>query len=526
MLAELGSPVTPQVNVDLQDLFNGPAGDQAAEQLGLDPTSLRATTPLVAALSGTRARHHLEFLGLTRPLRTRGSRWCPQCLNENHFWQDSWRDPLHLYCTQHRLTLESRCYWCSSVPFESSSWLTSLGRTDECPDFITDHYLDGTRYRGRCGHRFAHPDPTPARDSDLELQQILFDYAHKAHHTPGVLVRACGIDAQALPVYEAALEIISTISPNVSTAHPFDNDERLRHAVRVAMKVLLTPTPEAALRLARQHHAFGIDDHKMPVLGPRRAAREAPRNPLLVAIWLSDAHERVSLPYELRFRLGSPRPCYPDGWQDHDRALQEKDRRPGLPISVLPQAAWGNLQLIPDAEGLGLDSCTGRTFVSLCLARYATTRPFGVLATALGLPGWSASLYTRHWRTIHQAGRWREYLQGLDQLFNLLHETPPPINYQKRRTDAWEPQHLLPVAEHLLPQVRDVGGKRPSLPALTRSLWALYTGGDAALAPSDYGSGKGRRSTSVVDLDHRIIAERWPYDLVPLEGPLAWNPPP
>ena len=44
------------------------------------------------------------------------------------------------------------------------------------------------------------------------------------------------------------------------------------------------------------------------------------------------------LPFELRFRMGSPRPRYPDGWQGHDRVLQPTDKRPGLPLAAIPQA--------------------------------------------------------------------------------------------------------------------------------------------------------------------------------------------
>jgi len=525
MLSQLGVTITPQVNIDPRRLFDGQAGVEAASRIGVDAETLTAVDPFSAALAGTRARFRHEFLGLKQAVRAKGSRWCTRCLDETGVWQESWRDPLHLYCARHRLVLESRCYWCSAVPFESSAWLTSLEKPDECPHFVDDRYTDGSRYRGRCRRPFRHPEPTSAEDSDLECQQILFDFAGRAHETPTQLVRACGIEAQALPVFEAALEIITTICPTAGTTQPFDDDENLRYAARVAVNVLTAPSPESALRIARRHHAFGIDDQKLPVLGPRGEVRDAPRNPLLVAVWLSDVHERVSLPYELRFRMGSPRPRYPDGWQDHDRVLQEKDRRPGLPLSALPQVAWDRLQLLPHAEDLGLDSRTGRTFISLCLARYGTTRSFNVLAIGLGLPAWSARLYERHWQGVHQSGRWREYLQGLDQLFHLLHDSPPPIDYQKRRADAWNPIHLRPVAEHLLPEVRNRVAKGITVASLTRALWALYTNGDATMAPPDYRPGRNGHPASTPELDAALITKLWPHHVLPLEGPLSWSPP-
>lgn len=56
---------------------------------------------------------------------------------------------------------------------------------------------------------------------------------------------------------------------------------------------------------------------------------------------------------------------------------------------------------------------------------------------------------------IHQFGRWREYLQSLDDLFHLLHDTPPPIDYQGLNRG---PQHLRPVAKQLIPGLRASAG--------------------------------------------------------------------
>lgn len=527
MLDALGLTALPQRLLYPQALFTSPGGQPAAAQLGLDAQTLTTPSALAASLQDGRRRHRQEFHRRVRPQRLRASRWCPRCLAETGIWHDSWHDPLHLYCQTHGLVLQTRCR-CGGIPYVSTAWTTSTGDALTCPEFTGAAVDGGGRYRTRCRARFQDCPPTPASTSDLESQRVLHHYAQLAHREPDRLVGACGLEGQALTIYEAALEIIDTICQ----AHDVrlkigEPEESLRYAVRVAAHFLTCPTPAGARAYARRHEAFGPNDDAVP-LGPRATVRQAPRNPLIVAVWLSDMHERVSLPFELRFRMGSPRPRYPDGWQGHDRVLQPTDTRPGLPLAAIPQVIWPwALPLAEDAD-LGLDTPTGRTFVSLCLARYGTARPFGVIATALGLPGWSASRYEKHWKAIHTSGRWRQYLAGLDCLFHQLHDDPPPINYQRRRDTAFDAELLRPVADQLHARLPEDVRRRASRAQWRRVTWALYTGGDLTNAPpAHYRTDMAPTGPARPPLAKaaELIEAAWPEEFLPDSEPLVWTPP-
>ena len=106
---------------------------------------------------------------------------------------------------------------------------------------------------------------------------------------------------------------------------------------------------------------------------------------------------------------------------------------------------------------------------------YGTDRPVRVLATALGLPGWTAPTSRQHWQAIHDAGLWRDYLHAIQRLFDRLHEYPPPVNYLNRRLQAQDPAFLDDIADQVLARL-DQAGRRGHHPVaastVTRAVWA------------------------------------------------------
>jgi hypothetical protein len=521
ILTDLGLQARPQRHLDLYRLFATPEGAGAAGRVGLQPEDLTTRPALAGALYGTRDRHRREFRGMRRPPTMRESRWCAQCLKETGVWQDSWRDPLHLYCQDHGLVLIARCPNCFAVPFASTAWTTSLLGPTRCPDFVESSWDD--RYRQRCGASFLHTDQQPADSSDLEDQELLLGHALIAHQEPATLMRACGITGRALTVYEAALEIITNLCGHLDLRIDPECEEQLFYACRVAAQFVNAPDPRTAVRYAARHSAFGAD---FIPFGPRAKVHAERRNPLLMAVFLADQHERVPLDLELRFRLGSVRPRYPDGWQAHDRILHPADAQPGLPLTSIPQAIWPGALDLPDADGLGMETPVGRTFTSMCLAGYGTDRPVRALATALGLPGWVAPSYRQHWQAIHDAGRWRDYLRALQCLFDRLHEHPPPIDYMQRRLHAQDPRHLKDVTDHILAELNRSGrsGRRAvARSTVARTVWAQYTNGDPGYAPTGYGIRRRRQPVNI--LRPADIADLWPSNGGPLDDPpVAWAP--
>lgn len=76
-----------------------------------------------------------------------------------------------------------------------------------------------------------------------------------------------------------------------------------------------------------------------------------------------------------------------------------------------------------------------------------------------------------------------------------------------------------------MPELRASIGANFTLAALTRSLWALYTNGDATLAPPGYGRSSETRPSTSPPLDAAQITELWPQHVLPLDRPLTWSPP-
>ncbi|MBD7919905.1 TniQ family protein [Cellulomonas sp. Sa3CUA2] len=480
LLEECGVRITPQAQARLPELLLGEPGERVATALGMQPLHLvEFRSPVATALAGTRTRYRSEFLKASPRRTSAGSRWCPLCLSDDGVWRDSWTDPWHLDCAVHGVRLGDRCAGCYTKPFAEPAWLTSTDEPHLCPSFVTGTDSYG-RYRHGC-HVDLRTMPTgPAPTGGLEAQAYLFDLALLAHAEPTSLVLACGVEGEAETVIEAAFEMAGALTAG-RLGKDFEGDAELeRYARNVAATVLRQPDAAHAYALAIKHGALGGDDELIP-MGPRASVRARPRNPLLTAVRLRDLHERVSLGYELRFRLGSERPRYPDDWNTSDRTLQEIDRRPALPMAWIPQQIWSGALAFDAPDDFGIDSPTGRTFASIALARYGTTRPWAVIATNLGLPAHSAPAYHRHWKRIHDSGRWPEYLRAVDGLFNRLHEEPPPIDYERRRLACGDGLGLRAIAQKVLAELPEGRGPETAI-AVARVFWAKYTGGCLTMA--------------------------------------------
>lgn len=523
MLGALGFDVRPQTRVDPLELFSGPQEEAAAGLLGLDVETLTARPRLAGALATARERHRREFRKLKQVLNMRGSRWCPLCLTETGAWQESWKDPLHIYCAEHARTLVAHCPKCDQVPYANTAWLTSAADPVTCPTFVSRAAEDGGRYRDRCGARLDEAYAPSARDLAVEDQDQILNLAYLAAEQPEALVKACGVQARAQPVYEAVLEMIEQAVGALDLLVPADQTPYIARALRGAAEVLNAHTPEFAFQTAN-HYGLLWRDSALVVLGPRSAARLYPRNPLITAMWLSDLRGRFAIGHELRFRMGSDRPRYPDGWQDHDRVLHPDDSYAGVPPSWIPQTAWTGALRFEHSRALGLETAPGRALVSLCLAQYGTTRTWREVATCLGLPAWTATPIMHVLRDIEDSGRLPAFLRAIDELFRRIHEAPPPIDYDARRAAVWSEAALSGTTSNV----------RAEMPAhmtrieTSRALWALYTGSVSGFAPPGYvpppppWPAQRRRAEPealrlVVDIEH------FPDSLV--DGPLTWTPP-
>jgi len=438
-------------------------------------------------------------------------------------WREIWADPLCVYCDVHFLQLLTHCPACDAVPYASPTWATTLSDQLSCTALVEEG-SSAARYRRRCGARLDRANAPPARDLAVEDQAELFRLAVLAGDEPHAHVQACGIEARAGVVFEAALEMIEQATGAATLPVPAESTHAVVDAIRGVTETLRSSSLGAAYQTARAHGLVWRSD-ALIVLEPRGTARAYRRNPLITAMWLDDLRHTLGPDQQLRFRMGGSRPRYPDRWQDHDRVLQSRDAQPALPISMIPQLAWPGALELPGLAALGLDTVRGRAFVSMCLAKYGSTRPWREIATGLGLPAWSAARLQSTWHRLAASGQVPAYLSALDTLFRRLHDAPPPIDYEMRRIRLWNVESI--TAGNFIGRIRRRQPVAAPFAEVRRRFWAMYTGGAEALCPPSYAT-DWRKVTRALE----SVPERCPLvgveDHLPdgfHDGPLTWAPP-
>ena len=221
------------------------------------------------------------------------------------------------------------------------------------------------------------------------------------------------------------------------------------HGLKLARAILTQPTLARATSMAKGHPGFHAHDGMAPV-GPRQHVASRPRDPVITAISLQQHQGRLTFSSELKFRLGSPAPCYPQSWKVKTRPLTPAAALPELPLAWIPTTLWPGAFTLGQSsldQEFGVSTPLGQAFAAIALARYGSTRPWKLLATNLALPAHCATSGAKHWRALDQAGHWPTYTNAIGALFEQLHANPPPIDYERRRITA-QPAAIHAVARH------------------------------------------------------------------------------
>lgn len=474
LLGELGLAIPAQRVLRFDDLPMASRSD-LAERLAVtveDLSDLRGG--LGRALADTRAEYRSENRLDARATALSRTKFCPGCLRRDGYWRESWTDPLHVVCIDHRIELLDRCPGCDRPPFGGAAWLTSRTDVTTCPAF--DTLSTGGRYRRRCLTDLATVDAASVFDDVVEAQASLFDLAARTALDPHALVAACGTEGRAQTVLEAWLAIIDRRVNASRSAAP----EAYLRALLDSHAVISEPSLIAAGREADRRQAFGPNNELAPLASDAQV-RSKPRNPLIVAITLSGFHGTFSLGAELSHRLGSERPRYPDGVNPTTRLLEESDGRPALPLAWIPQLIEEGALGIDAEPGLAIDSPLGRAFTSTCLARYGTDRPWRRIAIALGLPAMTATQFRTHWRAIYDAKLWPTYLTAIDGLFHHIHDSPPTIDYQQRRLELADGEALIGACRRAARRL-DASVRTEAITSIACRFWLDHTGGHPAFA--------------------------------------------
>jgi hypothetical protein len=124
----------------------------------------------------------------------------------------------------------------------------------------------------------------------------------------------------------------------------------------------------------------------------------------------------------------------------------------------------------------------------MCLLNLGRGIQWSYIALELGLPAHLRHVLTRKLVDTPKPA-WRRFLSSLEDTFNDMCQSPPRINYRRRRITAADPQLLRRcVAEQTSRQPQDVPQD------WLATLWAAYTGGDARFAPPEIASASSKEA--------------------------------
>jgi hypothetical protein len=206
-------------------------------------------------------------------------------------------------------------------------------------------------------------------------------------------------------------------------------------------------------------------------------------SPLVDAVVLRARAPNLSAAYRLSYRTENAVPRRP---ANSRRGADAGDwpfspgRPTSLPARLVPQAVW---QSVADAlpSHVSQDTVAFRSALSMALVRCGTLTEWAHIAVQLMLPRQLGRTITSVWRQLAEAGYLVEVLTGIDSLVDALIESPPPIDYARRR---WVFRSLGPVkasrfrtACHAAALVAT--GRRRRF--ATMLLWERLTGGDIRL---------------------------------------------
>lgn len=509
VLAELGIDHRSQAQPDLPAMVSAdPTGFARA---GLDPPQQAARCSVIGAALDRLDAHYWSDIRCRRsPRWTRSSRFCPRCLAETQQWAETWQHPYHLACLNHGVLLEWRCPYCHAEPLAKPTWLAHGGHPNACHDFIDTP--TGKRYRARCGTQLSETPTVEAHPDLLGAQEWLWSVIASAAREKQVTV--AGFDVPAVTAYEAAAEIISenTLDPKICAIRFAEE-----HGLQVAHLLLTQPSLRDAASVAAEVRGFNAQEGVAPI-GPLFRVKQRPRNAVLTAISLQQHQGQLTVGAELKFRVGTPAPCYPQAWQVKTTPLTPAASLPDLPMSSIPSTLWPGSITLGSAEldsHHGVDTPLGRAFAAIALARFASDRGWRLIAVNLGLPASCASTGARHWHAIDKAGHWPTYIHAISRLFELLHADPPPIDYQRRRITA-QPAAIQAQGRRLL-----TDATREDRRGFGARLWTLYTGSEIQFAPAPLSEGPQPGGPAP---DEMIAATAAALGKPPDE-PLVWQPP-
>ena len=464
-----------------------------------------------------------------RQLKVSGFRFCPGCLSERGgAWRHEWQQPLATVCCEHRVVLLTGCPHCSGTQWSSSAWLAGSDQAWICAHAPKRQPPPDRRYVAkRCGFDLRRSLAPTATDADVTVQTLLTRLGVLAQQSTATTVTFFDREFTCLDVFCAILEMVAAARPKSSLAHWMPSDPAaLLTALRPAVAVITSPdTPTA---IAKAAELLGHNDPYSSALALQNIGNRK-RNPVLGYLLLSGLAPTMTPTGQLTFRTASNRPRYPD-----NIVRSPAPSMPGRPgqtqLSWIPQTMWQNT--LP--AGLAGNGHLERAASSMLFARLGSTRSWQHIAIDLGLPAAFRTRPPTFVRKLQMNKAWPAYLAALEELFERISGSPPPINYQQRRRVCADTTIVLRAAEHTLRHLHNPSDQASTL-LWAQTFWQIYTSGDIRLAAPPLGLpmdgpalGKDRTNNDDPPVRElletiRTVVER--AAMVDDDGPLWWEPP-
>jgi DNA-binding Xre family transcriptional regulator len=385
--------------------------------------------------------------------RVHGSRFCPHCLRATGgAWQLQWRLIWTFACLEHRCLLADFCPQCGGAQryrYRVGAEPPRLGRCDNpVPETTTGQHR-------RCGARLECATVTQLAPEHpvLNAQTVITDVIDNGRGGFGVYtdhpMPAANILAD---VHALALGILSgTNEDEVSGIAPADlaaayrdaqaaetvRQQRRRSlgytckekpppavniavAVTAAMSVLGRPdTASAAEQLVSLHSRVDRTKLQLAVTGSNTKLRGA-ASPVLWAVHLTALDQRLTLPEQLRCRLGTAFPQRPA-----PNAARLDRLVAGTPAMLWP--SWSLRLCAPSLFQRG-----ARMTLSAAVLLVGTDVRVGQAAALLGGCASAQQVVAMLWR-LTKTGHWPQIRLALIALADQLADHPVPIDYRRRR---------------------------------------------------------------------------------------------
>lgn len=350
-------------------------------------------------------------------------RYCPHCLAESGGrWQLHWMLGWSFACVRHGCLLADVCPCCQRPPQRRAPLALAVPDLRVC----SQPRLDSTRAR-LCETDLARArdDVAKAGAEQIHAQRAInaladqraVRFALYRHHPASITAVMADIRA----IGEQALESgfhrrASTLSNTSAWMHVTAGTT----ATALTAAVCILDSSDIAPAAEMWNSAMKTAPPMVRAQHPAAVCGQPGTTGTLSALRLRAMRDQLSAADQLRYRVYTPRPCWP---QRAETVLAKISR--ALPAQLWPE--W-SVRLHP---ACGLDEDI-RCALSCAVALVGTQASLEIVGKLLGIPGGATQLWMTL-KTLQSGDRWPDIALSVTRLADHLFTQRPAIDYHRRR---------------------------------------------------------------------------------------------